>query len=563
MRKLILVIIALATIACAKIEDRYYKDNNFLVNHKGEYAILFNNKTKASINTVSGTGYDDFALFVWNSNGDTIMNPYKVFAKNINEYEYADTLGQTLKYFSNTASNYDFVGIIPSNKNMSLSRDTVKVDSLKSFIVDDNRVSGTLIAESSEEFLWSYKEVLKSEYANVVDLSFNHGNALVYLGFSSDRTDTKLIDYVPGTADTPAVPEQRDTTDVCINLKRSSNVDISASRTSTDGGTTYVDNFEIPAALVAEIKSYYSINGGDPGDYDLHLTNSNWPSADIWKLRIVKDIPAAYKLTIEIPGGNTVDVFNALKYLEDNGYKMTSRISGGKPAIFTYPILDMFVNGTAFSVVGFNFGVSTIYDASVAGNIPTIEYTINVTPEIPAIPGQPAIEGIRVFSADSIGINNLPTDTLYCVHIPHTTVADAFISNIGCKFSNRLTSDDVIQFSLPSITTLNTTPVWSPSTFYAIPGDSNFNFIVVKISYIYNGVTAYDVRVPICFPNGGLQAGKYYKYEIHITSTSTGTNDPVEASDEKDEILIEDLHPIVVNLSYTDYSLGANQKIII
>ena len=96
----------------------------------------------------------------------------------------------------------------------------------------------------------------------------------MFLGFSSDRDDTKLIDYVPGTADIPATPEVRDTTDMWFNLRRSSNVDGSATRTSIDGGSTYVDNFEIPAAFVAEIKSYYSINGGTAGDYDLHMGNA-------------------------------------------------------------------------------------------------------------------------------------------------------------------------------------------------------------------------------------------------------------------------------------------------
>jgi hypothetical protein len=140
-------------------------------------------------------------------------------------------------------------------------------------------------------------------------------------------------------------------------------------------------------------------------------------------------------------------------------------------------------------------------------------------------------------------------------------IADAYIDSTGCKLDNRVTSDSVIQFSLPATTTLNSAPVWSATTFYGLPGDANFNFIVVKISYTYNGVTSYDVRVPIKLPAGGLQPGKYYKYEIKITSTYNGTNDPDEATNEKDEILIEGLHPIVVNLQIEDYTQGANQQI--
>ena len=72
-----------------------------------------------------------------------------------------------------------------------------------------------------------------------------------------------------------------------------------------------------------------------------------------------------------------------------------------------------------------------------------------------------------------------------------------------------------------------------------------------------------EVRVPIKLPDGGLKQGKYYKYELHITSTGNGTNDPNEASDEKDEIIIESLNPIIVNLSVTGYEVGADEKIII
>ena len=102
-----------------------------------------------------------------------------------------------------------------------------------------------------------------------------------------------------------------------------------------------------------------------------------------------------------------------------------------------------------------------------------------MTPGTPAIPGLDPIEGVRLFSADSLGENNLPLDTLYCIHIPHTTVADAKISANGLEYENRITSNDVITFSLPSTVTLNSTPVFSATTFYAIPGDVDLNFLVI------------------------------------------------------------------------------------
>ena len=576
MRRFLLFIAVLAMFAsCVRVE--VFRDK-VPTNTKGEYAILFGNHTpltKASITSVSGTGYDEFKLFTWNSINDTIMNPFLVTANGAGSYNYEGVNNQELQYFKKVTDWYDFIGVIPTTHPMELKDGAVKVSDVMSFVVDDKRSeqavnltdtlywSAGLAADSPEEFLWSYKRIAKADYGNTVVLPFNHQNSLIFLGFSSDKTDTKLIDYVPGTPDIPAVPEVRDTTDTWFNLKRGTNVDGSATRTSTDGGSTYVDNFEIPAPLVAEIKSYYSINNGTAGDYDLHMGNTAWPSAEIRQLRVVKDVPVAYRLPVETASGDVVVFFNALKYLEDNGYKVTYKISGGKPDVFNYPIIDLFVNGTAFTIVGFNFGVANVYDASVAGNVSALNYTIDVTPGTPAVPGLPAIEGIRVFSADSLDVNNLPVDTLYCVHVPHTTIADATISSAGCELSNRNTSDEAITFSLPATTTLSATPVWSPSTFYALPGDTDFNFIVVKLSYVYDGVTAYDVRVPIRFPAGGLVPGKYYKYELYITGTSNGTNDPTEARNEKDEVLIEDNPVISVKLISVGYTQGDERKITI
>lgn len=509
------------------------------VNSKGEYAIQFGSKlTRASLNTTSGTDYDEFNLYVWNSNNDTIMKPYKVEASGVGEYAYATLPNQELKYFSNLANSYYFTGVIPTTHKETVIGDTIKVDTIKAFTVDDKRVTGTLALESPEEFLYAYMKVDKKDYSHVVTLPFKHENALIYIGFSSDRNDTELLDYVP---------EITDTTDTWINLKNGVNAIATATQTKAPGSTSYTNAYQLPADLVAEIKSYYSIDGSAAGDYDLRLGLSIWPKTVTYKqLRVVKDIPAEYKMTVDMHNeGIMMDFFDAIKYLHDKGYDITSAISGGKPAVFDnkYIILDAYTNGNAYTLTALNWGESN--------SVP--QYTITII--------RPSIDGIRVFSADSIGENNLPADTLYCVHIPHTMIADAYIDSTGCKLDNRVTSDSVIQFSLPETTTLSATPVYSPTTFYGLPGDANFNFIVVKFSYIYDGVTAYDVRVPIKLPAGGLQAGKYYKYTINIGSTFNGTSDPNEAKDEKDEILIDGPYPIIVKLGVTDYQQAANDTI--
>lgn len=586
-KHLFLALLTVVIASCVKVD---YADR-IPTNSKGDYAILFSSpKTKAQITSVSGTGYDSFNLFTWNSINDTIMKPYIVMASGEGAYQYENVDGQELQYFKRVADWYDLIGIIPTTHTMTLKNGSVKIKDVTSFVVDDKRAekavnltdtlywSTGLAAESPEEFLTTYKRVEKTDYNNVVELPFKHQNALIFLGFSSDQTDTKIIDYVPGVAEIPAVPGTPavyDTTDTWFNIKCSVNVNASSTKLKGPGESTYTDNAQLPAALVAEIKSYYSVDGVT-GTYNLGpLNKSNWDPTNKdtncgKKLRVVKAIPEEYKLKVTTPGGKSLTFFDALKYLEDNGYDIQPRDDGGKPGYWNnnHVVVDAYVNGTGtsapYSLTFFDWSQSSVsvLDHSTATNVnkPAIEYTVvetsPATPGTPAVPGRQAIEGVRVFSADSLGLNNLPTDTLYCVHVPHTVTADATVDANGCVLSNRATTNGVIQFSLPENTTLSATPVWSPTTFYALPGDADFNFIVVKLSYIYKGVTTYDVRVPIHFPDGGLQPGKYYKYELYITSTGNGTNDPDEASNEKDEILIEDNPIIQVKLIDTGYTQG-------
>jgi hypothetical protein len=170
-------------------------------------------------------------------------------------------------------------------------------------------------------------------------------------------------------------------------------------------------------------------------------------------------------------------------------------------------------------------------------------------------PTIPAISGIRVFSAN--------LDNSHYVHLPHTVTANAAISEAGVEYGNRTTSSDVITYSLPESEYLSSTAISSPTTFYSIPGDANLTHFVVKLSYTYNGQTVYDVRVPIQLPAAGLEAGKYYKYTINITSTSNGTNDPDEAKEKKDDIDAVTNPVINVTVNVSDYSEGADQTISI
>lgn len=542
-RNLILLMMIIASVISCEKADR---SGSLIKNTNGEYAILFRSQsTKAVATTISGNHYDDFSLFTWNSNGDLVMNPYLVKASGVGEYQYDEVDGQELKYFKRTADNYYFLGIIPSDHTMSKSGDEVTVEDLVSFTVDDNRASGTIEADSKEEFLFGSKTVPRVSYGSPVLLSLNHGNAILWLGFKSDRDDTQILDYVPRVQ---GVPAYSDTTDTWINLKRGSNVDGSATKLKGPNETSYTTATPLPTSLVNEIKSYYSINSGDPGDYDLHMGSSVWPSNEVRQLRIVKTIPTAYKMNVETPNGTVVAVFDGFKYLKDNGYEIKPADSGGKPDVWNYVLIDAFVNGSAYTVVGLNA-------TGVSYSNPN--YTIVEHPEVPSMPGLP---GTRVFSADrQLGIDS----KYHYIHKAHTTQANATLTlgESSINWSNRLTSSDAIVFALPAMTTLESTK-FSPSTFYAIPGDPDLNYLVVKLSYVYNGTSVYDIRVPIKLPDEGLVAGKYYRYTINITSISDGGTTQSNALDEKDEIDTAN-YPIEVIIQPSQYTEGANEIIVI
>lgn len=203
-----------------------------------------------------------------------------------------------------------------------------------------------------------------------------------------------------------------------------------------------------------------------------------------------------------------------------------------------------------------SFGQWTLWFLS---NLPQDISVTTITGGTPAVPATPAsgYEGIRVFSAKSDATDGY-------AHVEHTMTADATVST-GLSFDNRVTSSDVIQFSLPTaanvpVGTTEAQAIYSPTTFYAIPGDTDLTHFVVKLSYTYKGTTVYDVRVPIALPTAGLEAGKYYKYIINITSTGNGTNDPDEANPDDEEISIVD-NPIKVIVDVTDYDKGHTEII--
>ena len=455
MKKLFTLILTviLLTIGCAKIEDTYTR--NIKLNGT---EITFNTHNSATKAIVEGTAVvDTFGVY-----GYVVPGTYSANGGYIMKNGQYDVNGDAIDgpYYwpesdNNTGIDFIFTAYSQYVTTPTWENDTLKlaVPALTQALIDNpDDFNDVLWAQTA----YNHHQNSLSERERV-NLNFKH--ALSWIQFRGEVTNSNIKwakvkqisfgeyrDSIPGVPAVAPVPAYNDTTDTWMNLKRSSNVDGSPTRTSTDGGATYVDNFEIPAALVAEIKSYYSINNGAAGNYDLHMGNSVWPSAEIRQLRVVKDVPAAYRMPVETTGGDVIVFFNALKYLEDNGYKVTYRISGGKPDIFNYPIIDLFVNGTAYTIVGFNFGVSNVYDASVGGNVPALNYTIV---EHPAVPGVPGVDPVPASGSEGLFVDGflcLPTkDTLTAVPLAtYGTQKDTTLNYVKAQVDTIYTNDNVI-----------------------------------------------------------------------------------------------------------------------
>ena len=551
--------------------DKQVNEYTLPQNEQGEFGIFFGNytydgKTKAaSENGVlvgpSNCGYDRFNIYAWKDNEITTMNPYLVRYET-NNWVYDGINSQEMQYFARGSQQYDFTGVI-SNGTETVDGINVNVTGVKAFL--DN----TLELDTPDEFLFSNVSVDKNNYSSIVPIVFNHVNSKMYIGFASDRDDTEILDYVPGTPEIPATDDIEEITDTWFNLKRdsNSNVDGSPTKLKGPGETTYTDNAPLPEALLAEIKSYYSVNGGEAGNYNLNQGTTAWPSNEIRTLRIVKDIPNEYKITVERTDGKTFTFFDGFKYLKDNGYDIQPKNTGGKPDVWHYILLDAYVNGSSYTVVGFNWAVSKI-SAYINGawdyNYPTVDYTIEVTPGTPAVPATQGIEGIRVFSVD------IENDKFVVAN--HTSEASAVV-NSTCTLTQTAT-ETLISFSKPTISPVaqfaNSSDAvssfenctFSPSVYYALPVENPAEGYVVKFSYTYNGVNYYDARVHIPANKCNFQQGKMYKYVIYITSETNGTTNPVDAETEKDEV-DTNKNSITFSVGFVDYSTGNKEVIVL
>lgn len=176
----------------------YYTVPTYIVpgttNSYGEYAISFGNyvngQTRAAINSDSNTGYDDFSLYVWTQDS-VVMDGWHT--KWVSDgWAYAGVDNQQTKYFDNFVNEYNFIGIIPQT-NSSVVNGVVTTE-VESFVVDNEATTDT-----PKEFLYAATTVQKAQYSQGAIMNFKHGNAKVYLKFTSNDANTEIIDYYPAT----------------------------------------------------------------------------------------------------------------------------------------------------------------------------------------------------------------------------------------------------------------------------------------------------------------------------------------------------------------------------
>lgn len=481
-------------------------------NSLGQSAITFSGyssnarqMTRAVMNSASGTGYDDFSLYVWTKDSTVINNWHTQWVTGGWTYVNVEP-NQYLKYFDNFVNQYNFIGIIPQTTS-SLSNGSVTLG-VESFVTTNEN-------NTPKEFLYATTSVLKADYTQGATMNFLHGNAKIYLKFISDDVNTQIIDYSPVT---------QGSSETHFNIKKNSNLILSASNYNS---TNY-----IPQALINEIKSYYSIDGGTAGDYDIKTMDSGTHT-----LKVVKDIPNEYKMSCDM--GNTgeyFEFFNGFKYLQDNGYNVTLN----KPDVINYILLEGYVNGTAYTFAGLNFGVAS-------GTVNSKPITTTVQPS--------GKEGIVVLPA--VSANNTGSDAVLSTY---PTKANVTVSLDGLNW-NITETNNILQFDKPTLNISSNTvnsAISSPSVWYNLPCNNSNVGYTIKLSYIYKGVTIYDSRVFIPTSECQWVPGKYYTYVIQIKGRGNGHSEPNDVDGEDPVVSSPDANNEIklFLVEFTPYSDG-------
>ena len=482
----------------------------------------------------NGVGYGDFTIFGFEDN-TPIMDPYFVIWQE-SQWVYEGVSSQEIKYFNKSASQYSFVGVI-SDKTPSRDGTTVNVSGVESFQTTDPM-------NSPKELLYTQKIVPQSQFGKYVSLTFNHANARMFIGFASDRADTKIINYAPGTGD--------------VNIYRIAadpikyygpTVSDAEGAGLTDADIAEINshfNFTVPSGYywAAASQAWSTINGSDWPDYVSSALFSGY-----WSDNNGGAAPTGIERDLypEFTGDFTVNSSN----------KLELNFDGWDYIVTKYPdFANINLSNWSSAVSG---GMKLVHVTKENGNLRG--WWINTTNTnvyfLRTEPGSPALEGIRVFSVDDSGSP--------IVHKVHTDKADIHVPFTGdVTYDNVFNSQDVMIFSLPSGNVAqsdDTNIAWndatpSPTIRYALP-IANTGY-VAKFSYVYNGVTYYDARVLIPTESAAFAASKDYTYVIYITDKTNGTTDPNQAYEEKNEVDTSKKAIVFSEITFGDYTSGGH-----
>lgn len=470
---------------------------NIPTNENGEAGIFFGNYVPATKATSENgrfvgpneCGYDSFSMFAF-KDGVAVMNPYTV-AWNGSMWSY-ETNTQELQYFDRNSEKYDFIGVIADNA--TNDNGVIKVNA-EAFMDNSNEM------DTPKEVLYSITSVDKSGYNAPVSINFQHVNAKMYIGFASDRADTKIIDYAPGSTITvyDKIVQGPRTNTVSSNYKYGQN----APWFSGNGSAQ-----EIADAVNAQWNYFEDSTG------TINASDTDWRTGE--NKPYVQLKPEYYNNDVFMTLAND-DLKTLCKPIMDAGYRVC-RIDD-KPGSNEWEIFFVYLNNLA---------------RTTTGN---------------------GLPGIRVFS--------VATSEDKLVRTNHTTEALVSIKNT-CELAVTESSIDSLEFAIPSsnvaqFATKDDVVVndvtFSPSVYYTLPVNNPASGYVVKFSYTYDGTNYYDARVNIPFEDSDFKQGYYYKFIIYITDHTNGGTDPDKANDKKDDVDMTE-YPVNLNVHITKYESG-------
>lgn len=547
--KVLAFLILLVSVSCQEIvviypSYPYQEQPTYTTN--GE--IQFGNYSSASPKTkaIAGegpnaVGYGSFDIFAFEDN-TVIMDPYKV-NWNGSAWVYEGIGTQELKYFSRTANQYSFIGVI-SDRDAYRDGTTINVDNVEAFQTDDEM-------NSPKEFLYTQQVVNQADFGKYVNLTFNHLNSRMFIGFASDRNDTQLIDYVPAIPGTPGtittehakmfdllaqgklvgyglIPNQGDYNGYYAGMEGNF-----FNLNPYQGGYNYISKERL-AELMPIVNAQFV------------YCDQNCNAVDKWEYGVDKKDKMFLKFADGVNGADFIAGNDAFwnNLTDEEKTKMQVYRNSGCRVIRIEKLADgnYFAWGESYAQASWVSPTSTERDFKVisGGTI-----------------GKSGLEGIRTFSVDDSGSP--------ITHKVHVDSADVHIGITGAlTLDNLAKNSNVMIFNIPSGNVYQSADdniTWAQATHsstirYSLPVENTG--YVVKFSYTYNGVNYYDARVLIPTASADFVSSKNYTYVIYITDKTNGTTDPDKAKEDKNEVDTSDKAIVFSQITFGEYADGAH-----